>query len=507
MYLVIKKILKPIGTIFLVLAFLLTGIPSSEFIKDFHERRDEKNIIDTLYWAKKDKSVIDVGFKNIKKAEAATFSIQTGYYVGNATDNRAITGLGFSPDLVLLKDNTNGGNEGIVFKTSSMPSETTIALAETDAVLTTNHIQSLDADGFTVGNDADVNGINTFFGYVAFDGSDCSSSGTFCVGSYTGNGAASQAITSVGFQPNLVIVKRSGATQGVWKSSSMPGTTSNYFDNVNELASGGINSLDATGFTVGNNAAVNTNANTYYFVAFKEVAGAMDVGTYTGNATDNRNIDSSVDSGLTFKPDFAWTKASTVATAQVGVYSIRENYGDRSFLFTDATSAANNIQELRSAGGLQIGAAANANSNTATHYYAAFAGAPAPNPGTGTFTSNSGSYTGTGLAFSITGLGFSPDLIIIKNNDQATDQHSVFKTSLMIGDRTGYLANGATVFAGGITAIGNDGFTLGTSAPVNTSGDTYYWTAFGNAMEPGTSGGSLIFSLGNTSEQQEIVRT
>ncbi len=501
MFQIIKKILKPIGTLFLALAFLLGGIPSTPLISFIGEKLDEKNIIDELYWAQKDRNVIDVGFKNlikpkIEKAEAATFSIQTGYYVGNNTDNRTITGLGFSPDLVLLKDNGTGGTEGAVFKTSSMPGETTIALAETDAVMTTNHIQSLDADGFTIGTDSDVNALNTFFGYIAFSGSDCSASGTFCVGSYAGNSSASRAITSVGFQPDLVIVKRSGATQGIWKSSAMPGTTSNYFHNVNQLASGGIESLDATGFTVGSNSTSNANGSTYYYVAFKEVPDFMDVGTYTGTGVDNRAIDSSVDAGLTFKPDFAWVKSADAATAQVGVFSMRENYGDKAFQFTDAGSVNNAIQFLRTSGGIEVGAATTVNTSGVTHYYATFAGASAKPAGTDELLVNSGSYTGTGAALGITGVGFSPDLIIIKHNDQTTDQHAIFRTSLMGGDRTHYLANAVSVFTGGITSITADGFNVGTSATVNTLGDTYYWTAFGNAMKPDKSGGSPDFLIG-----------
>lgn len=494
MFQIIKKISILIFTFLFV---FLSGTNISLWSEKFSEVAKEKNIVDTLYGAKKNKNIVDVGFDNIKKAEAATFSIQTGYYVGNASDNKAITGLGFSPDMVLIKDNTAGGNAGVLLKTSSMPSETTLTLAETDAVLTTNTIQSLDSDGFTIGTNADVNTANEFYYYVAFDGSDCSASGTFCVGSYTGNGT-SQSLTSVGFQPDLVMVKRSGATQGVWKSSSMAGTASNYFDNVNELASGGITSLDATGFSVGNNAAVNTASNTYYFVAFKEVSGFMDVGTYTGNATDNRTITSANDAGLTFNPDFLWVKAANPGTAVPGVFSIREHYADRSSLFTDAASAANNIQTLKtSGGGFEVGTTANANGSAVTYHYAAFAGASSQirPPGTGDFYMNSGSYTGTGAGFSITGLGFAPDLVMIKHDDQATDQHAVFRTKLMSGDRTAYFS-AAAFFTGGITALGSDGFTIGTNATVNTSGDTYYWTAFGNAMLPGTTGGSENFFIG-----------
>ncbi len=500
MFQIIKKILKPVGTLFLVLAFLLGGIPSSSLISYINEKVDEKNIIDALYWAKKDGNVIDKGLTEllkpkVEKAEAATFSIQTGYYVGNNTDNRTITGLGFSPDMVLLKDNTAGGTRGMLLKTSEMSGETTVVLAETDNAAN-NLIQSLDADGFTVGSDSDVNAANVFFTYTAFDGSDCSASGTFCVGTYTGNGG-SQSITSVGFQPDLVITKTSGSAVGIWKSSSMAGTASNYFHNANELASGGIESLDTTGFSVGSNSSANSNGTNYYYVAFKEVDDFMDVGTYTGTGVDSRHIGPAVDPNLDFTPNFVWIKASDHGTPQNGVFTTSEFYGDRSSAIPDGGATVNIIQSLKkSGGGFEIGAATTVNSSGVTHHYAAFGGASTKAAGTDELLINSGSYTGTGAALGITGVGFSPDLIIIKHDDQATDQHAIFRTSLMIGDRTQTLSNTSSVFTGGVTSITADGFTVGTSALANTLGDTYYWTAFGNAMKPDKSGGSPDFLVG-----------
>lgn len=494
----INTLLRFSGVLFFVVAFVLSGFPTTPFVDMWSDR----NVIDQLYLSIQHPDVIDIGMANlarrtIPRAHAATFSMQTGYYVGNNSDNRSISGVGFSPDLVLLKDNTTGGTEGAIIKTSSMAGELSLALSETDAALSTNHIQSLDADGFTLGTDADVNGGNVSFFWAAFDGSDCSASGTFCVGSYTGNGT-SQNITSVGFQPDLVIVKRNGASVGVWRSSSMGANTSNFFHNLNQDATGAyISGLLSNGFSVGSNASVNTSGQTYYYAAFKQVSGAMDVGTFTGNAADNRNITSTDDAGLTFKPNLVFVKNSNNTTAQNGVFSVSENYGDRSQVFTDTASAANQIQELRSAGGFQVGTNATVNGSGNAIYYAAFGGASNKAAGSGSFTMTNGSYTGTGSGFSVTGLGFAPDVVIIKHNDQTTDQYAVFRTSVMGGDTTAYMAAATANFTGGITALGSDGFTVGTAAQVNTSGDTYYWTAFGNAWRPDKSGGAADFAVGS----------
>ncbi|KKR05980.1 MAG: hypothetical protein UT34_C0001G0020 [candidate division WS6 bacterium GW2011_GWF2_39_15] len=428
--------------------------------------------------------------------QAATFSIQTGYYLGDGTDNRTITGLGFQPDLILIKDDSNAGVDGTLFKTSAMSGETTARLADQDVDITSDTIQSIDSDGFTIGTNADVNTSAVMYFWIAFGGSDCTSSGTFCVGSYTGNGT-SQSVNT-GFQPDLAIVKSSNTSLAMWKSTPMGTNTSNFFGLNNEDSTGQrIQTLDASGFTVGNNNVVNENSINFWFIAFKEVSGAMDVGTYTGNATDNRDIDTSIDSGLTFRPNYVFVKNKTNTTNRQAVHSISEHYGDRSFFSTDTGSAPNNIQQLLSTGGFQIGTSNETNINASTYYYAAFGGASTKTAGTGTFLMDNGSYTGTGSSLSVTSLSYKPDLVIIKHNDQTTDQDAVFKTSLMIGDATGYFANGASNFAGAITSLNSDGFTVGTHATVNTSGDTYYWTAFGNAMKPDKSGGSSDFLIGS----------
>lgn len=431
-------------------------------------------------------------FSSTPQAEAATFQVQTGYYIGDGTDNRAITGVGFQPEMVLIKDDGLEGDNGVLYKTSSMASELTLSIAETDASLTTNHIQSFNSDGFTVGNDADTNTDNSHYFWVAFAGSDCTASGTFCVGSYTGNGT-SQSVNT-GFQPDFVGVKRDGASLGIFKTVAHSGTVSSYFSATADLASGGISSLDASGFTVGSNASANTSSNTYYFFAFKNTDNAFETNSYVGTGLDSNDINSTDNADLDFQSDFVLVKNTTTGN---GVYAVREFYGDRSFVGTDSSSAADLVQRLYSTGGFQVGANGAVNTNAVTYYYAVWGGAATKTSGTEDFEMINGSYTGTGLAFSVTGLPFAPDLVMIKHNDQATDQHAVWKSrSMGVGDTTAYFANNVTTFTGGITALTSDGFSVGTSALTNTSGDTYYWTAFGNATLPDKSGNSDQFFVG-----------
>ena len=429
-----------------------------------------------------------------KNTASATggFQIKTGIYVGDGTDDRSITGLGFTPDFVFIKDEGTAGSDGILFRTSVMTAEQT-AKFESEVDLTSNAIQALESDGFQIGTYLDVNNLNTVYYYTAFGGSDCSDTGVFCVGTYTGNGT-SQSITSVGFQPDIVMIKRSGASPGVFKTSSMNSdTTGSLTTGTDFIGSAYISSLDSLGFTVGNNATVNTNLNTYWYIAFKKSPGKIESGTYIGDAVDGREITASDNAGLTFEPNLVFIKETSTA---VPYFNITENYGDRSTPATDAASSADVIQKLLPAGGFQVGSgtAPSANQSGFNYHYLVFGGATANPPGTGTFQFASGSYTGNVTARSITGIGFKPDLVFIKSSAAVG---GVFKTSHMKGEATGYVATTtANIVTGAITSLDSDGFSLGVSTVVNNTGVDYEWQAFGNAYDLEKRSGGSDFVIG-----------
>jgi hypothetical protein len=82
-------------------------------------------------------------------------------------------------------------------------------------------------------------------------------------------------------------------------------------------------------------------------------------------------------------------------------------------------------------------------------------------------------YTGTGASNSISSLGFSPDLVWIKNRGGATS-HALYDTvrgvqAQLSSDTTGTEVTSST----GLTAFSSNGFTIGTSSLVNTSGTQY----------------------------------
>ncbi len=411
------------------------------------------------------------------RAQAAGYQMQTGYYVGDGA-SKEISGLGFSPELVIIKADTAAG-VGAVMKTIAMPQNNVAYLGTATADDVAAQIQLTD-DGFIVtGTLTDT--INNRYTWVAFSGSDCSSGGTFCVGAYTGDGTGSKAITT-GFDPDLVWVKPATAAFATWRSSTMSNNHAQFFSATAEDTSGVyFTTLDSNGFTVGSSN--NTSATRYYYVSFKEASGFIDVGTYTGNGIDNRSI-----TGAGFKPDYLFTKQGGAIAA---VANISESYGDSSLYFTDTANLVNAVQALEN-DGFQVGTSDRANANGITYHYAAFGGATA-HTSTGTFEAISGTYLGNGNSQTITNLGFEPDLVIVTASGT---EHAVFSTKMMGGDSTAYFANNVANFAGGITTLSPNSFTVGSHATVNSPGVEYHFTAYGNAWDPETHTGATDFVIG-----------
>lgn len=470
----------------LLISNVMFGFPADIIINKWNESK----IVDKLYHAMKDPNVVDkkrTAFLPTLtgRAYAANFSMQTGYYVGNGS-SQSIAGLGFQPQTVIIEAATTAG-QGI-WKTSAMPANNTAYFSATANA--TSSIITLDSDGFSVSSNANANSANVRYTWVAFAGSDCTSSGTVCVGTYTGNATNPRKITT-GFQPALALVKRSTAVAGNFRTASMAANVGNYFTTTAQVTNGALfTTLVSDGFNVGTTN--NASGGVYYYIAFKAVAGVMAEGTFTGDGLDNKNI-TGFGSGST--PNFVFVKNSnsTTTSNRNPVMSMTPLYGDQSsYMSVTTANAANMIQGLQD-DGFQVGTAAQANQSGSVMFWAAFGGAAATPSGSGTFDVATGSYVGNGTSQGISGLGFRPDLVIVKDN---TANQSVFRTSLMTANNTAYLASATANFAGGITSLDSDGFTLGASTITNTSGNTYHWQAFGNAYDPITRTGSTDFAIG-----------
>lgn len=281
------------------------------------------------------------------------------------------------------------------------------------------------------------------------------------VGTYTGDGVDDRNITGVGFRPDLVIVK-GGANIACWRNKFNRGDSTMYFAGNTANFADGIQEILNDGFQVGTDAKVNANGTTYYYIAIKGTDGQeyFQTGKYVGNATDARQL---TVSGITFTPDIFFTKGDTAQNPSVRTAEVT---GDNAWHFSGSIDAANEIQNLV-ANGVELGTSARTNGSALEYFFAAL------KKHTGVIAS--GTYTGDGVdGRSITGLGFQPDFVIIKNGTLTTA--SVIRTSDFSGDSaTSVGSAGPTTDL--IQSFISDGFTIGANISVNGDTNTIWWFA------------------------------
>ena len=280
-------------------------------------------------------------------------------------------------------------------------------------------------------------------------------------GGYTGDAVNGRTI-AVGFQPDYVIVKANGAQIGVARTSTMPVDYSKPMTGSTSLLPLRIRSFTGTGFTIGTDASVNTNLAAYSWVAFKARPGVMKVGSYPGTGTAQSPA-------TTFSPDH-------VSVFGEGITRPVQRFTGMTttFRYESSTGTASAINSLDPTG-FTVGTAAETNAATSpalTYHYVAF------NEVSGAV--KRGSYVGNNTSNRpITGLGFQPGYVNIRANDTATAREGHHRPASVSGTGSQFfsaLANSTTA----ITALGADGFTLGTNGAVNASGPTYHYMAFKN---------------------------
>jgi hypothetical protein len=227
-------------------------------------------------------------------------------YTGNGS-SQSVGGADFSPDLVIIR--RRSGSSGSTWRwmddvrggTKSIASDTTQVEATSAQLIT-----SFDANGFSVGNNADINS-NTV-GYVAFLLQLVASA--FDIVLYNGTGVAHTVSHGLGVTPELIIVRARTTSGPSWRiypgPLSSPGTKGLAFDNTAVSSSSTYwnnTAATSTDFTVGTNTSVNANGGTYVAFLFASVNPGVKVGSYTGDGNTNGPV---VTTG--FRPRFVLIK-------------------------------------------------------------------------------------------------------------------------------------------------------------------------------------------------------
>lgn len=291
------------------------------------------------------------------------------------------------------------------------------------------------------------------------------------VGSYIGNATDNRNIVlSDAFQPDFVIIMRDIATapQPVFRTAGNSGDQSFRMVGAS-FAADVIQAFNTDGFQIGADTFANANNDIYAYLAIQEDASnTMDANAFTSDNTDSRNIVISP----SFQPTFTFVKTNSTTA---GVFRHSTHSGDTSSYFQATANAADNIQAFN-ADGFQVGLT----QNPVGSILVAFAAFIAQ-----TGICAVGSYTGNGSTQSISGLGFTPQCVFIKNNT-TTAQSGVIGFTTATSGRS-FLFDGGDAITNGITSFDSDGFSIGANARTNTNTETYMYIAWG-AVIRGLSG-------------------
>ena len=254
-------------------------------------------------------------------------------WTGNNTDGTALTFDGNSdmqPDFVWVKHRNGTGYHGLFdsvrgvtkrLHTNTTSAEGTVA----------ESLQSFNSNGFTVGNNSEINGSSK--NYVSWNwktgtafSNDASGTGIgsidsagsvnqdagFSIVSYTGTGSNGTIKHGLNSAPSTIIHKRLNSTSGwvVWHKSI--GTNILELDGTG-AAQGGSSYINGTVptssvFSVGTSGDINASGGTYIAYCFAEKKGYLKTGKWIGNGNNNGPF-----SFCGFKPAFILIKRTDVA--------------------------------------------------------------------------------------------------------------------------------------------------------------------------------------------------
>jgi hypothetical protein len=261
-----------------------------------------------------------------------TDHFNTVLYTGDNASDRAITGVGFQPDFVWIKNRNNTNNhllQDSVRGLNLLVSNSTVAEQDVSSAF-----KSFDSDGFTITEEASWEYNNSGKTYASWNwkaggtavsntaGSIISSvsantTSGFSVVTWTGTGVAGTVGTGLSVTPKITIVKgREAVTNWIVGGSlivDVGGSTNNYIllngtagmDTSTALYA----SYNPTTVGVKTDANINGSGQGMVMYCFAEVKGFSKFGSYTGNGTE----DDGTFVYLGFKP--AWVLFKQTNTA------------------------------------------------------------------------------------------------------------------------------------------------------------------------------------------------
>ena len=234
----------------------------------------------------------------------STDHFNTVLYTGNATDDRAVTGVGFQPDWIWIKNRTSSFTHVLVDSSRGLSAgyiaSSTSNAESGDASL----VKTITSDGFTLGTSGAVNGKGSVSwnwkanGGTTSSNTDGSITSTvqanttagFSIVLHTGTGSASTIGHGLGVAPDWIITKGRTNTNHWTVLHSELGATK-FIDlnqvNASDTSTSVWNDTNPTStvFSVGTNSRINGSGVTYVSYCFAEVEGYSKFGSVIGNGS------------------------------------------------------------------------------------------------------------------------------------------------------------------------------------------------------------------------------
>ena len=282
----------------------------------------------------------------------------TVLYTGNGSYGNGITGVGFQPDLVWIKNRSEAYGHNLYDATRGVDKtlESETGDAERTAV---NLLHSFDADGFTVDDDYQLNKNTNNFASWNWKANGAGSSNTdgtinttatsvnttagFSISTYTGTGANATVGHGLGVAPKMIIIK--GISNAHWwfvYHAGIPTPTTaklnlntDGYNNDPQASYWNSTAPTSSVFSIGTEGSVNTSSATYVAYCFADVTGYSKMGSYVGNGNVNGTF-----SYTGFKPTWIMTKRATGSAAPWCVFdSKRDGYNNGNKLLIANTTA------------------------------------------------------------------------------------------------------------------------------------------------------------------------
>jgi len=324
----------------------------------------------------------------------------TVLYTGNATDDRTVTGVGFQPDWLWIKNRTDTEQyrlqDAVRGATKNIKSSGN-GVEET----TSNNVKSFDSDGFTLGVDNAINGNGDNMvswnwkangaGSANTDGSinstvSVNTTAGFSIVSYTGNSTAGATIGhGLGVVPSMIIVKSLASSDAWYVYHPELGATKAVFLNLNNAATTSSSYWNDTAptssvFSVAGDTSTNNSGGMIAY-CFSEIQGYSKYASYKGNANADGTF---VYTG--FKPAWVMIKRTDSADNWMLYDNKRDTINPQAVALNPDTSGAefstSNTLDFLSNGFKLKSTEATTNASGGTFIFMAFAENPFVTAGT-----------------------------------------------------------------------------------------------------------------------------